>query len=101
MNVSREFIYQKLHSNHAINVHMKNSVQRIDNLSEIVYTITELVLDKDSESELVKNLLNQKDTSGILTIKAFRSSETDPTLLCGDIREFTIDIDNIEYIECL
>ena len=92
--VSKEFIYSVIKDNHVIAVHMKGE-DRIDGLSELIYIIYDLVLDEKEEKLLVWNLINKKDTDGVLKIKEMRSSEADTALEDNKLREYVI---NTEYI---
>ena len=92
--ISREYIYSVIKDNHVIAVHMKGE-DRIDGLSELIYIIYDLVLDEKEEKLLVWNLINKKDTHGVLKIKAMRSSEADTALEDNKLRE---DVINTEYI---
>lgn len=92
--ISREYIYSVIKDNHVIAVHMKGE-DRIDGQSELIYIIHDLLLDEKEEQLLVWNLINKKDTHGVLKIKAMRSSEADTALEDNKLREYVI---NTEYI---
>lgn len=92
--VSKEFIYSVIKDNHVIAVHMKGE-DRIDGLSELIYIIHDLLLDEKEEQLLVRNLINKKDTHGMLKIKATRSSEVDTALEDNKLREYVINTKDI------
>lgn len=96
--VSREYIYSVIKDNHVIAVHMKGE-DRIDGLSELIYIIHDLLLDEKEEELLVRNLINKKDTHGMLKIKATKSSEVDAAIEDNDLREYIINTEDISYYE--
>ena len=95
---SREYIYSVIKDNHVSAVHMKGE-DRIDGLSELIYIIHDLLLDEKEKELLVRNLINKKDTHGMLKIKATKSSEVDAAIEDNDLREYIINTEDISYYE--
>lgn len=78
-----------------------NGAKRLDGLHNEIYVIYELLLDKSQKEELVRNIQNNKDTEGILRIKAVRTSEVDISLQDSKPREYFINTKDICCYEIL
>ena len=98
--VSREFIYSKIKSHHAISVHMRGK-KRLDGLTSDIYVITELILDKEEEKQLLMNLSKKENSSGKLKVKAIRTSEVDASSDDSEPQEYVLNTSDIESFGCI